>query len=103
MRDSSSDDRASRHISGETSTQRQVIKISFHGRGWQTLTVEVARPEGTRGGEPEVVLAAISPPSGNSPSRLSVLSKSSDEMGVIVHDVTDRCPGTFFAVGTLNG
>jgi hypothetical protein len=44
---------------GETSTQRQVIKISFHGRGWQTLTVEAAKPEGTRGGDPELVLAAI--------------------------------------------
>jgi hypothetical protein len=44
----------------DTSTQRQVIKIAFHGRGWQTLTVEVARPEGSRGGDPELVLAAVS-------------------------------------------
>ena len=61
---------------GETSTQRQVIKISFHGRGWQTLTVEVARPEGTRGGDPEVVLAAISVSQFGleSPERIAVMT-----------------------------
>ena len=61
---------------GETSTQRQHIKISFHGRGWQTLTVEVARPEGTRGGDPEMVPAAISVSQFGleSPGRIAVMT-----------------------------
>lgn len=61
---------------GETSTQRQEIKISFYGRGWQTLTVEAARPEGTRGGDPEVVIAAISVSQFGleSPERIAVMA-----------------------------
>jgi hypothetical protein len=61
---------------GETSTQRQDIKISFHGRGWQTLTVEAARPEGAGGGDPEEVLAAISVGQFGiaSPRRIAVMS-----------------------------
>jgi hypothetical protein len=61
---------------GETSTQRQVIKISFHGRGWQTLTVEAATPEGTHGGDPELMLAAISVSQFGleSPKRIAVMT-----------------------------
>jgi hypothetical protein len=44
----------------ETRTLRQDIKITFAGRGWQTLTMEIARPEGKGGGDPEVVTAAVS-------------------------------------------
>lgn len=43
---------------GQTSTQRQTIKLTFNGRAWQTLTMEIARPEGSKGGDPEIVPAA---------------------------------------------
>lgn len=45
---------------GQTSTQRQTIKLTFNGRAWQTLTMEIARPEGSKGGDPEIVPAAMS-------------------------------------------
>lgn len=44
----------------ETGTRRQLVKISFQGRGWQTLTMEIAQPEGRHGAEPEMVGAVVS-------------------------------------------
>jgi Nucleotidyl transferase AbiEii toxin, Type IV TA system len=78
---------------GETSTQRQNIKISFHGRGWQTLTVEAARPEGTRGGDPEMVLAAISVSQFGleSPERIAVMTVRY-QIAQKLHAVTEQPP-----------
>lgn len=60
----------------ETSTRRQLVKIAFQGRGWQTLTAEIASPEGRGGADPELVLAAVSIRQFglNSPRRIAVMS-----------------------------
>lgn len=77
----------------ETSTQRQDVKIAFYGRGWQTLTVEIARPEGSGGGDPEVVPAAISVSQFglDSPRRVAVMSVR-HQIAQKLHAVTEQPP-----------
>lgn len=77
----------------ETSTQRQNVKLTFHGRGWQTLTIEIARPEGSSGGEPEVVPAAISVRQFglDSPQRVAVMSVRY-QIAQKLHAVTEQPP-----------
>jgi hypothetical protein len=76
---------------GPTSTRRQAIKIAFHGRAWQTLTLEIARPEGRGGGDPEIVTAAIGIHQFglDSPHRVAVMAIRY-QMAQKVHAVTER-------------
>lgn len=77
----------------DTSTQRQVVKIAFNGRGWQTLTIEAARPEGSGGGDPEIVLSAISVSQfGLDSPRLIAVMAIRYQIAQKLHAVTERPP-----------
>jgi hypothetical protein len=75
----------------DTSTQRQAIKIAFYSRDWQTLTMEIARPEGSRGGDPEIVVAAASITQFGleSPKRVAVMAVPY-QIAQKLHAVTER-------------